>query len=139
MRQRAKSFRSKGQLDSAAALYEKMLRSFDDDESGLTHAGVLFELSDIYDTQGHQQEAVETMHRSMNYFRRVGSDSGEAVVNEAVAVMHWKQQKPELALTNIMAEKESKVIRALEGVLSNGRNLFIKEQKKLYKVAIDDI
>lgn len=49
------------------------------------------------------------------------------------------QHAIELALSNMMAEKESQAVKALEGALSNGRNLFIKEQKKLYKVAVDDI
>jgi len=49
------------------------------------------------------------------------------------------QHAIELALNNMMAQKESQAANALQHVLSNGKNLFIKEQKKLYKVAVDDI
>ncbi len=49
------------------------------------------------------------------------------------------QHAIELALMNMYAEQEQQTTKALEGALQNGRNLFIKDQKRLCKVSADDI
>ena len=49
------------------------------------------------------------------------------------------QHAIDLALLKAHANREQQTTRALETALQNGRNLFIKEQKKLYKVCVDDI
>jgi len=49
------------------------------------------------------------------------------------------QHTIELALQKTFSDRESRASVALESALKNGRNLFIKEQKKLFKVAVDAI
>jgi len=107
LQSRARDFRSAGDLDSAQAAYEDALELFPSVES-LWQAQVHFELGQVYDLQGHQQEAIEAMQLAMEHFRALESDSGEAVVNEAVAIMHWKQQKPELALEGLLKSLDFK-------------------------------
>lgn len=49
------------------------------------------------------------------------------------------QHAIELALMKTLAAQEQQTSQALEGALQNGRNLFIKDQKKLFKVCVDDV
>jgi len=49
------------------------------------------------------------------------------------------QHAIELALMKTLATREQQTSRALETALQSGRNLFIKEQKKLFKVCVDNI
>lgn len=49
------------------------------------------------------------------------------------------QHAIEVALQLALSEKENQANKALESILMNKQNLFIKEQKKLYKVAVNDI
>lgn len=49
------------------------------------------------------------------------------------------QQAIELALQKTFADADSRTSKVLEGALQNGRNLFVKEKKMLYKVVVDDI
>lgn len=49
------------------------------------------------------------------------------------------QHAIELALQNAFSDQENRTVKALESALSNGRHLFVKQQKKLIKVAIEDI
>ena len=49
------------------------------------------------------------------------------------------QHAIELALMKTLAEQEEQTANVLESALMNGRNLFVKEQKKLFKVSVDEI
>lgn len=103
----AREYRSNGNLDSAQSVYQDVVSLFPLEES-LWQAEVLFELAQVHDLQGNQQQAIEAMRLSMKHFRALESDSGEAVVNEAMAIIHWKQQQPELALEGLLKSLDFK-------------------------------
>lgn len=102
--QRGINLLNKGDLDDAVKIFESALKE-------RPSAHLWSGLSKVYEAKGKEEKALDALLQALKSYRELGSDSGEAVVTEAIALLHWRQQKPDKALSELLKSLDFKKAR----------------------------